>query len=253
VNRLVADSLEADWNNKLRALNAAQEQYEEQRKIDRAAVSEQQRTSIMALAHDFPRLWQNPKTPERERKRLVRLLLEDVTLIQNEKITAHVRFKGGITKTLTAPRPLSSWQARMTPAEVVAEIDRLLDHHTENEIAGILNERGIRSGEGKSFNGRAVARVRRNHQLKSRYDRLREKGLLTIEEMADRLRLSSVWVRAWREHGLLKAYSVNDKNISLYEDPGPDPPRKAQGVKLAERRRFPGNIVHGSQEVQYET
>jgi hypothetical protein len=140
----------------------------------------------------------------------------------------------------------------MMPAEVVAEIDRLLNHYTENEIAGILNKRGIRSGEGKPFNSRVVARVRRNYQLKSRYDRLREKGLLTIEEMADRLRLSPVWVRAWREHGLLKAYSVNDKNICLYEDPGPDPPRKPQGVKLAERRHFPANIVHGSQEVQYE-
>ena len=251
-NRLVADSLEADWNNKLRALNAAQEQYEEQRKRDRAAVSEQQRASIMALAHDFPRLWQNPKTPDRERKRLVRLLLEDVTLIQNEQITAHVRFKGGITKTLTALRPLNSWQARMTPAEVVAEIDRLLDHYTENEIAGILHKRGIPSGEGKPFNSRAVARVRRNYQLKSRYDRLREKGLLTIEEMADRLNLSPLWVRAWGAKGLLKAYPVNDKNICLYEDPGPDPPRKAQGVKLAERRRFPANMVRGSQEVQYE-
>jgi DNA invertase Pin-like site-specific DNA recombinase len=251
-NRLVADSLEADWNNKLRALNAAQEQYEEQRKMDRAAVSEPQRASIMALAHDFPRLWQNPKTPDRERKRLVRLLLEDVTLIQNEQITAHVRFKGGITKTLTALRPLNSWQARMTPAEVVAEIDRLLEHYTENEIAGILNKRGIPSGEGKPFNSRAVARVRRNYQLKSRYDRLREKGLLTIEEMADRLKLSPLWVRAWGAKGLLKAYPVNDKNICLYEDPGPDPPRKAQGVKLAERRRFPANMVRGSQEVQYE-
>jgi hypothetical protein len=251
-NRLVADSLEADWNNKLRGLNAAQEQYEEQRKIDRAAVSEQQRASIMGLAHDFPRLWQNPKTPDRERKRLVRLLLEDVTLIQNEEITAHVRFKGGIMKTLTAPRPLNSWQTKMTPAEVVTEIDRLLDHHTETELAGILNERGIRSGDGKPFNSRTVARVRRKYQLKPRYDRLREKGLLTIEEMADRLKLSPLWVRAWQEHGLLKAYPVNDKNICLYEDPGPDPPRKAQGVKLAERRRYPANIVHGSQEVQYE-
>jgi DNA invertase Pin-like site-specific DNA recombinase len=251
-NRLVADSLEADWNNKLRALNAAQEQYEEQCKMDRAAVSEQQRASIMALAHDFPRLWQNPKTPDRERKRLVRLLLEDVTLIQNEQITAHVRFKGGITKTLTVPRPLNSWQTKMTPAEVVAEIDRLLDQHTETEIAGILNERGIRSGDGKPFNSRAVARVRRNYQLKSRYDRLREKGLLTIEEMANRLKLSQLWVRAWGANGLLKAHPVNDKNICLYEDPGPDPPRKAQGVKLAERRRFSANMVRGSQGVQYE-
>jgi hypothetical protein len=61
-NRLVADSLEADWNNKLRALHAAQEQYAEQCKNDRAQISEQQRARIAALAHDFPRLWQNPKT-----------------------------------------------------------------------------------------------------------------------------------------------------------------------------------------------
>ena len=141
----------------------------------------------------------------------------------------------------------------MTPAEVVTEIDRLLDHHIETEIAGILSDRGIRSGDGKPFNSRAVARVRRKYQLKSRYDRLREKGLLTIEEIADRLKLSPLWVRAWGENGLLRTYPVNDKNICLYEDPGPDPPRKAQGVKLAERRRFPENIVHGSQEVQYET
>src|SRR6202011_2807993 len=132
-NRLVADSLEADWNNKLRALTVAQEQYDEQRQNDRAAISEQRRASIAALAHDFPRLWQNPKTPDRERKRLVRLLLDDVTLIQNEEITAHVRFKGGIAKTLTLPRPLNSWQPKMTPADVVTEIDRFLDHHTETK------------------------------------------------------------------------------------------------------------------------
>ena len=130
---------------------------------------------------------------------------------------------------------------------------RIDDHHIETEIAGILSDRGIRSGDGKPFNSRAVARVRRKYQLKSRYDRLRAKGLLTIEEMADRLKLSPLSVRAWCENGLLRAYPVNDKNICLYEDPGPDPPRKAQGVELAERCRFPENLAHDSQEVQYET
>ena len=209
-------------------------------KNDQAAISEQQRASVVALAHDFPLLWQNPKTPDRERKRLVRLLLEDVTLTQNEEITAHVGFKGGITKTLTLPRPLNYWEGRKTPADVVTEIDRLLDQHTEKEIAAILNERGVRSGDGKDFHSRAVARVRSKYQLKSRYDRLREKGLLTIEEMSGRLKLTRVCVRAWRDHGLLQAYPVSDKNLFLYEDPGPDPPRKAQGAKLSARRRFPG-------------
>ena len=182
----------------------------------------------------------------------VRLLLEDVTLIQNAQITAHIRFKGGITNTLVLPRPLNSWEGRTTPAAVVNEIDHLLDHYTELEIAGILNERGVRSGDAKAFNSRAVARVRSKYQLKSRYDRLRDKGMLTLEEMADRLQLTPICVRAWRDHGLLKAYPVSDRNIWLYEDPGPDPPRKAQGIKLSERRRFPENITPGSQEVQYE-
>jgi len=251
-NRLVADSLEADWNDKLRALTVAQEQYEEQRKHDRAAITEHQRARIAALAHDFPRLWQNPMTPNRERKRLVRLLLEDATLRQTEEITAHVRFKGGITKTLTLPRPLNSWQGRQTPAGLVTEIDRLLEHHIDQEIAVILNERGMRSGGGKAFTSFTVRRVRDAYQLKSRYDRLREKGLLTIEEMVARLKITRVWVRIWRDHGLLRAYPATDKNVFLYEDPGPNPPRKAQGTKLSERRRFPEDSMFRAQEVQYE-
>jgi DNA invertase Pin-like site-specific DNA recombinase len=251
-NRLVADSLEADWNNKLRGLNTAQEQYEEQRKNDRTTISQQQRDSITALAKDFPRLWQNPNTPDRERKRLVRLLLEDVTLIQAEQITAHVRFRGGITKTLTLPRPLNSWQTRKTPTHVVTEIDHLLDHYTEKEIAGILNERGVHSGDGKTFDSRTVARIRSKYQLKSRYDRLRETGMFTAREMSARLKLTIVGVRAWRDHGLLQACQVSDRNLFLYKDPGSDPPRKAQGTRLSKRRRFPENTLHGPQEVQYE-
>ena len=206
----------------------------------------------MALAHDFPRLWQNPMTPNRERKRLVRLLLEDVTLLQTEEVTAHVRFKGGITKTLTLPRPLNSWQGRKTPADLIAEIDRLLEHHTDQEIAVILNERGMRSGGRKAFTSFTVRRVRDAYRLKSRYDRLREKGLLTIEEVMARLKITRVWVRIWRDHGLLRAYPATDKNVFLYEDPGPNPPRKTQGTKLSERRRFPENSMCRAQEVQYE-
>jgi DNA invertase Pin-like site-specific DNA recombinase len=251
-NRLVADSLEADWNEKLRLLTEAQEHYEQQCQQDRAVMDEQQRARITALASDFPRLWQDPKTPDRERKRMVRLLLEDVTLIRQGHITVHVRFRGGTSKTLTLPRPLTAWELKMTPAEVVREIDRLMDDHTDKEIVGILNGRGTRSGEGKIFSSRIIARLRRDYQLKPRYDRLREKGLLTIEEIAERLNVPPLRVRIWRQHGLLKAYPANDKDAWLYEDPGPDPPRREQGVRLSTRRRFDNNSAHGLLEVQYE-
>jgi DNA invertase Pin-like site-specific DNA recombinase len=251
-NRLVADSLEADWNEKLRLLTEAQERYEQQRQHDRAVIDEQQRARIAALASDFPRLWQDPKTPDRERKRMVRLLLEDVTLIRQGQITVHVRFKGGATQTLTLPRPLTAWELKMTPAQVIAEIDPLMDDRTDKEIVGILNGRGTLSGEGKPFTSRIIARLRRDYQLKPRYDRLREKGFLTIEEISERLNVPPLRVRIWRSHGLLKAYPVNDKDAWLYEDPGPDPPRRAPGVRLANRRRFDNNAAHGLQEVQYE-
>ena len=79
---------------------------------------------------------------------MVRLLLADVTLIRGEGITVHVRFNGGATKTLELPRPLTAWELRTTPAEIVAEIDRLTDHYTDKQIVEILNERGALSGAG---------------------------------------------------------------------------------------------------------
>jgi hypothetical protein len=77
-NRLVADELEAEWNNKLRTLNEAREHYDRMRKQDHLLMDKAQRNRIVALANDFPHLWQDPRTPDRERKRMMRLLLEDV-------------------------------------------------------------------------------------------------------------------------------------------------------------------------------
>jgi hypothetical protein len=251
-NRLVADSLEADWNDKLRALSAAQAEYERRCQSDRTAISEQQRASIAALAHDFPQLWQNPKTSDRERKRLVRLLLEDVTLVKTDQITAHVRFKGGISQTLTMPFPLNAWQLRVTSPEVVMQIDQLLDHYTYLQIASILNDRGLRSGDGKQFIPRIVARIRKRYGLLSRYDRLRKAGMLTVDEMAAILGITSQWVKVWNRYGLLRSHAYNDNNDCLYEHPGNNPPRKAQGVKLSKRRRVNEVVTPRTQEVQCE-
>ena len=70
---------------KLRALTEAQEQYERQRQADRAVLDEESQSRILALTTDFPKLWKSPKTPDRERKRMVRLLIEDVTLSKGEQ------------------------------------------------------------------------------------------------------------------------------------------------------------------------
>jgi len=150
-NRLVADTLEADWNQKLRTLAEAQEQYEQRREQDRWVFNEEQRAAIMALAQDFPRLWRDPATEDRDRKRMIRLLVEDVTMLRGEQITLHVRFRGGAARTVVLPNPLRSWESWMTDAEVVGKIDQLLNTQTFSEIAATLNRDGFRSGKGQRF------------------------------------------------------------------------------------------------------
>ena len=237
-NRLVADSLEAEWNESLRALANAQERYEKRRQAERAGLNDQQRASIMALARDFPRLWNDPRTPDRERKRMVRLLIADVTLLKGLDLRAQVRFNGGATQTLHLPLPLRSWMLIQTPPPVVAEIDRLFDEHTAAEIAAILNRNGVASGAGHCFNSRMVVKIRKSYQLKTRIERLRSRGLLTAQQIAKRLDVSCCTVKIWRRAGLLIGHRYNDHGQCFFEDPGPNPP-----IKYRHQAKLRGKIA----------
>jgi hypothetical protein len=225
-NRLVADALEAEWNAKLRALTEAQAEYERLRQEDHLTIDDAQHERIASLASDFPRIWRDPATPGREKKRMIRLILEDVVLIKRNEIVMHVRFKGGATESFTLPLPLSAPMLRKTDAEAVSEIDRLLEHHTQMEIVAILNNNGFISGTGQPFNLMMVTNIRRNYHLKDRFARLRDRGLFTIDEMADRLGIAPCVVKDWRHKGLLPAHRYNDKDQYLYESPADDLPGK---------------------------
>jgi DNA invertase Pin-like site-specific DNA recombinase len=252
-NRLVADSLEADWNHKLRALTDAHDAYARRREQDARVLTDDQRATILALTSDFPRLWRDPATPDRERKRMVRLLLEDVTVNRDHQLTVQIRFKGGAHTTLHLPLPLPSWKKWVTPSAVIEVIDQLLNHHTIAQIAAILNERGSTSGAGKPFHPHLVARLVRSYGLKPRYDRLRDAGLLTLQEMAEALHLSPTYVKIWSRHGLIRGHAYSDKNECLYEPPGANSPRKTQGSKLSRRRPDLKVVTDRAKEVQCET
>ena len=218
-NRLVADVLEAEWNARLRDLATAQEEVERRRHSDGQGPSEQERVAVQALAADFPRLWRDPRTPDRERKRMARLLLADVTILKEDQITLHVRFAGGATRTLTVPTPLPATLLRHTDPAVVAEIDQLLDAHTDAEVAERLTAAGRHSYDGKPFHALLVASIRHHHHLPDRFARLRARGLLTVGEMAARLDVCADTVERWREQGLLRAERYNDRGERLYHLP----------------------------------
>jgi hypothetical protein len=183
---------------------------------------------------------------------MARLLLEDVTLIRADHLTLHIRFKGGANRSIQLPLPQRSWEQRQTSTDVVAAIDRLLDDHTYPEIAAMLNSQRLHSGEGKPFTARIVARIQRSYQLTPRYDRLRKAGMLTVEEMAQVLGIHPQRVKIWNRHGLIRGHAYNGKNDCLYEHPGADPPRKAQGVRFS--KRVPASLVvaQRAKEVQCE-
>lgn len=218
-NRLVADALEAEWNARLRDLEEAQKRFEEERKSRAVFLTEERRQEIRSLAEDFPRLWNDPRTSHRERKRMARLLIEDVTLLKGDEITIHVRFRGGATRTLSIPLLLSAPDARRTPREVVQEVDALLDHHTDEGVASELNARGFRTGTGQTFDRLLVRNVRQTYGLKDRYSRLRESGLLTKEEIAQKLGIHPATVKDWRRRGLLEGIPYDDKGECLYMCP----------------------------------
>ena len=251
-NRLVADVLEAEWNEKLRALEEAREELEKQRQSDRLRIDEEERARIIALATDFPCIWENPNTSDRDRKRMVRLLIEDVTLTRRKEIIIQIRFKGGAAATLTQPIPPPSYKTWETPPDIIAQIDRLIDEHTDKQIASILNEQGLASGKGKPFSSRIIWRIRTTHGLKSRFDRLRERGMLTMDEMAARVGICATTVRSWLKHGLLRGHAHNDHGEYLFEPPADSGPFKLSGRKLAKRQELSGSMYIHTKEVQYE-
>jgi DNA invertase Pin-like site-specific DNA recombinase len=236
-NRLVADSLEADWNEALRALREAQDDYDKTSAAAAAALTEDRKARIRALASDFPALWSNPDTPARERKRMARLLIEDVTLHKSDRIHAHVRLRGGQINSLTVPIPPNGWQIRQTTPATLAALDRLLDTHTDAETAAKLNAEGHRSGEGKPFTAGIVVHLRRANNLPSHADRLRAAGMLTRHEIADQLGVHLSTIKAWTRAGLLTSQRANDKNERLYQPPEPGDPRllPRQGSRLSTR------------------
>jgi len=235
-NRLVADSLEADWNMRLRELRETQRQYEGQRRKDQQLLTDQMREKIRELTDNFSSLWHDPQVPQRERKRIARLLLEDVTLRREpDRIEIHVRFKAGTVKTLILGRPKTSWERWTTDPAVINRIDRLLDQYTNDKAASILNAEGYSSGKGNPFDGNRIARTCRAYGLKSRYERLRQAGMLTREELAAKQDVHRMTITKWRERGRIKGHLADDQGQYLYEDPGE--------INLRLKKKQPSNTV----------
>ena len=255
-NRLVADELEGEWNDKLTHHKEALEAFQAQQQSQVRMLGSEERARILELAKDFPRLWNDSRVPQRERKRMVRLLLEDVTLIKGREITALVRFKGGTTQTLTLPLPPAIAELRKNPANLVAEVDRLLDDYTHSQIAAILSHKGMQTVDGRPLTRLSIRNIQVAYGLSSRYARLRKRGMLSMAEVGERLHVAPATVKGWNQAGLLISHPYNDKNECLFEPPGDWAPvknkHKGLTAALCQARRSRKMAPKNQYEVQYE-
>jgi len=228
-NRLVADALEADWNTRLRDLAQAEDDYQRASREAGTGPTPGQEEQARALAADLPALWASPATTMKDRKRLIRLLVTDITLLKSrDTITVHVRLPGGQLQALTVPRPLRAWEPITTPQPVLDLISQLLDQHPCHEVAAILTERGLAGGRGTPFTSESLAALCKYHAIPGHAQRMRAAGMLTGTELAARLGVTIATISKWQRDGLLDGHRVDARGTHLYPPGQQAPARQAR-------------------------
>ena len=168
-NRLVARTLEREWNERLEEMQRLESEYQEAKQKPPCKLTAEQREKILSLAQDIPRLWKAPTTRNSQRKQLLRLLIEDVALRNVEdpwSTEVAIHWKTGAVSRHMARRVVPHPQT--TAPEVVARIRELYREKTDLETAQILNEEGLKSGYGKPFTVGGVAHLRERGGMKKR-------------------------------------------------------------------------------------
>ena len=144
-NRLVARSLEREWNEQLLEVDRLERAYQIMPKPAALMLSAQQREQIRALAADLPALWQAPTTTHAQRKQLLRWLIKDVTLAKRgDLVVIDIRWQTEARTSLSIPRLKKSWELRQTQPEVMAHIREWAPTHSDASIANLLNAAGYR-------------------------------------------------------------------------------------------------------------
>jgi hypothetical protein len=216
-NRLVATELESEWNSKIRELEKQKEEYEKKKKDHLRQVSKTIRSDIVKITEDFASIWGSKNVSFKDKKRMLRLLIEDVTIKNSGKdVVANIRFKAGTSKTLAIEKKLPIWEVKKTRKDIVRQVDELTENYTPSEIADILNEKGYRAWNGNLFNLRTISRIIRNYDIKSRYRRLRDKGCLSLKEKMLEANLSQAQIMQMRNEGKIIFYRATDRIEYLY-------------------------------------
>ena len=164
-NRLVARSLEARWEAKLTALTEAEQALQAARDTLPPLPG---RAELEKLAADLPALWNAPATSPKDRKRLLRTLIADITLLPEQRpdqVRIGIRWHTGATDELTAGRPIHPGTAKRSPDAAVELITRLGPSTSNDDLIRQLDAAGLTTGHGRPFDVAAVQWIRHVHKI----------------------------------------------------------------------------------------
>ena len=162
-NRLVARGLESEWEKCLRSLKDAEDELVRREQQRPRELSAEERADILALGADIESVWSAESTTDRDRKELLRTLLEEVIVaVDRTKQQAHLtlRWRGGLLSDLDLDLPRSRPASVRTDEDTVALVRRLANHHRDAVIAGILNRQERKTATGLSFTSNRVSSLR---------------------------------------------------------------------------------------------
>jgi len=208
-NRLVARGLEADWEHALTDLAAAQAELARREAARPTTLTTEERAAILSLGDDLDRVWTAPTTTDKDRKQLLRTLLEEVN-ITVERDHGHgqarlvARWKGGAISELTVPIKRKPPAIR-TDEDTIELVRRLAVHYPDAKIAGILNRQHRRTARGLSFTAGRVQGLRHHWGIACHQpsNNPQEGELLTVAQAAKQLGIAPSTLHRWLGDGFI--------------------------------------------------
>jgi DNA invertase Pin-like site-specific DNA recombinase len=207
--RLVAATLERRWNAALLQLEDLKKQAAEFQRQEARVATPEQKAKVLALARNLPRLWHAPTTQAKDRKRMLRLLIKDITVEKpNQKqLAVHFRWQGGASSDLCVQVPPNRADRVRYPAAVVDRVRDLAQSLPNAEIAERLNREGHVSALGKPFTSSMIQWIRYRYQIPK--VTLARPDELTVDQVARRFEVSPNVVYYWIGRSVIRARRLN--------------------------------------------
>jgi len=209
-NRLVANTLERRWNETLLHLQDLKKQAADFQRKEARVFTPEQKAKVLALARNFPRLWHAPSTQAKDRKRMLRLLIKDITvnkLIEQRQLSVHLRWQGGACTDLFVQIPPSAAGRHRYCSPIVDRIRDLACSLLDAQIADRLNREGCTSAKGKSYTAKMIRWIRWRYQIP--LARLKKPEEMTVQQVAKQFGVSDGVVYYWVEHNVIQARRLN--------------------------------------------